>query len=304
MEFEIGNLRIKIFKSCNIKLFNTVLFIQAKKKALQYKIAIALVIIRNKPAGVSLDEYMGLLRMNFRESFLNNKKQIYLLKSYLLDARKEIFYLKNKEAIELASKNELTIESLLNKPISANQLQKLQNLSEQFESNLEFLTSIVKLKSLDREFSSKLDEINNDTVVECLKSLLNQIGHFVVLSGDKSPALTNKTAHQSNLKFNDVSSHFDSQFTSASYLSGRENLEKQQQKPAESSTLSFPIESILHSAQLFVNVFEIEWFVYSRNALVDHLGKFFDDLITFLLNFEASENVNCFEFSSLNQNQT
>jgi hypothetical protein len=250
-----------------------------------------MVIIRNKPPDMSLDEYMGLLRINFRESFLDNKSKIELLKSYLLDARKEILLLQNKDDIEAVNKNNpKTIESLFNRQITRDQKQKLDQLNEKFQSNLQFLASVVKLKSLDKETVSKLDEINNDTIIECLRCLLNQIGQFV-FSVKTNPDL-NKTANNSSLKFNDSSSYFDSQFTSASYLNSKINLTKLKPPGVNSdSTIFFPIESILHSAQLFINVFEIEWFFYSRNALADQLGKLIEDLIVFILNFKHSENV-------------
>jgi hypothetical protein len=262
-------------------------------------VAIALTIIRNKPAEINTDEYLGLLRLNFRDSFLANVDKIDVLKSRLLEANKQIFRLKHKEALDAASSTSIDMSSLGKCGIdkSALRMQRLEQLADQFESNVEFLTSVVKLKLLDKGgVASKLHEINNETVVECLGSLLTQISHFLLNS---SRSIIKPESKPSQLKKNENEtvggSTFDSQFTTNSYLSSQATklsaTVSNVPPRINPVVVSFPVESILHSAQLFVNVYEIEWFLYSRNALMDQIARFVDDIVRFILNFESVDNV-------------
>lgn len=140
-------------------------------------------IIRNRPKDLSLDEYLQLLRVNFSKTNEKYSEQILNLKHSLLDAKKEILYLKIKDQINNANSLDSAIGSAHNFQ-STNQNEnktsdkKYNELNSQFSSNIEFISNIIKLKTIDKNFRSN-QEIDQETVLECLIQLLKQFSTFL-----------------------------------------------------------------------------------------------------------------------------
>jgi hypothetical protein len=228
----------------------------AKLKSLQSKISLAIVIIRNKPNDVELDDYINILRTNFVKSYKRNSDIIGSLKMALLDAKIEIYTLKNNiepsslENVDFnlstsksyASMNDSSKdESVVNNLEFANQLIPIRN---KYEKNIEFICNIAKLKSLKKDF--RVNEISNDEILKCLDNILSELSYFL----------------------------FDETATK----------------------MKFPFESILHGVQQFLNIFEIEWLYYLRNNLLNLISKFIDDLVTNILKYSYEKKVNQFLF--------
>jgi hypothetical protein len=47
--------------------------------------------------------------------------------------------------------------------------------------------------------------------------------------------------------------------------------------------LTFPLDSLVHALQIFLNIFQIEWLYYLRSSLLDSLNDFIDEIIKFIL---------------------
>lgn len=235
---------------------------------MQYKIAISLAIIRNKPENISLDHYLKLLRINFSQIHGQFSNKIHDLKLKLLEAKREIFYLKNKELLD---KNDDQIDSWLKKKeieINSDPLR----LAEQYKLNLEFITNIAKLKAINKNF--KFDEtINHQMLKDCLSQLIGHIRVFLFEYGFKDDHNLNE---QSSLIVTDT---IESVNQSQSF-----------QKELNSfSKLAFPMESILHGIQVFVNLFDVEWFYSIRSLLIDQIVSFIDQIVKFFAKFNSNE---------------
>ena len=237
-------------------------------------------LIRNKPIELSLDEYMKLMRANFCQSYSKNTEQVETLKSLLLDAKKEIFYMKNKETLasHLSCSNTSSETRSKLSMASKHKPEVLDTLKIKIHSNIDFVANIVKLKSLDKNF--QLDESNIEAVLECMRDSLKQVGYFIFHAESSSTADSNI-----NKRGNESVDASNSQFTMSSTSQSIFNKSKTTTTSAITVSVSFPLDSILHSMQLFVNVYEIEWFFYIRNRLNDQVIRFVDDLVTFVLEY-------------------
>ena len=213
--------------------------------------------IRNKPENVPIESYVKLIQANFTASYKKNSDQIVELKQLLLEAKKQIFMLTikpdpfgledNKTKFENYLKN---LELSEQKALKCDEWQKTQC---QFGSNIEFMSNVVKLKSVQQSF--RLNESDKEVILECLVAVLNQVKCFILSSSNK------KASNDPNFL-----------------------------------PISFPFESILHSVQLFLNVFEIEWLYYLRHRLVDPIVDFIDELVAFILNNTIHKKVSFFNF--------
>jgi hypothetical protein len=232
-----------------------VFFYQAKYKAVQLKIALAIAIIRNKSNELTLDEYINLLASTFCKSFVENREQISRLKLLLFESKKEAFYRENSNILSemsLSSHNnelfrqQISSEAFLkeiNKQIQSPIIHDSLN-HDQFLQSINFICNICKLKTFSKNF--RLTENHNDTILECLTYLFKQIGYFLHC-----------------------------------YLKQDEN----------QKVLSFPIESIFHAIQLFINIFEIEWFYYMRDNLLGLINSLVKSLLEQFLLVENLEKV-------------
>lgn len=235
---------------------------------MQYKVALSVAIIRNKPDNLNLDQYLKLLRINFSQIHGQFSNQIHDLKSKLLEAKREIFYLKNKDSL---SQNEGQISFETKKSTQPFEL------TEQYKLNVEFITNIVKLKSVNKNF--KFDQnINHQMLKDCLSQLIEHIRIFLFEYNFKDQQHSNE---QSSLIVSDTI----------------ESVNQSQNKEAEgnSSSLTFPMESILHGIQVFVNLFEVEWFYSVRNMLIDQIVSFIDELVKFVAKFKSNQVINLFK---------
>lgn len=213
-------------------------------KSIRYKLALAITIIRNKPDDLSLDEFVSLLRANFTETTQYQNQLIQELKFSLLEAKREIFYLKNEISADAQveeSQQANDFKASLN--FNAN---KLATLKRHFCQNVDFISNVIKLKQLDKE-SLKLSDADRDTIFQCLDSLLDQIHTFLFECGSFYNELTENN-HES---------------------------------------LHFPVETILHSMQVFLNIFEIEWFYYLRNQLIDKLLSLIDNIVKSIIQYQS-----------------
>ncbi len=223
---------------------------KAKNKSLYYKTALAIHIVCNHPANLSVEQYLNLLTAHFTRDYESNKEKIDQLCMLLLEKKKEVFNLENS----LLKTNELTEQTVddifsINQSNQTMSLSKMndniidvtsrisyvENMNTQFSSNIEFISNVVKLKSLNK--SVKLNESSKETIFECLSILLKHLNMFILGNQDENS-----------------------------------------DNPANTHEISFPIESILNSAQTFVNVFEIEWLYYLRRNLYTPIIEFIKKL--------------------------
>ena len=204
---------------------------------------------------MSLDEFIKLLTSNFCKSYVENRDQIEHLKSVAFELKKELFQLENSTLLSDLSNMDLneTSSSDLLKELNKKIIDQDEDVSlvEKLIANVEFISNIVKLKSLGKDF--KLNEKNNAIILECLVELFKQIDYFLF---------------QDKLKREDLEDSVMSDSFSSS-----------------ASKVSFPIESILHAIQLFINIFEIEWFYYLRDNLVGLINTFLADLVKYLIEY-------------------
>lgn len=235
-----------------------------------------MVIIRNKPNNLTLDQYLKLLRINFSQIHGHFSNKIQDLKLKLMEAKREIFYLKNKDFLD--QKNDhANIES--KKTEIGNSYESLK-LTEQYKINLEFITNIAKLKAIK---NFKFDQnIDNQMLKDCMSQLIDHIRIFLF-----EYILKNE---------NEKSSAEESLFIVTDTI---ESINQSQNLHLEPNlyNLVFPFESILHGVQVFVNLFEVEWFYSVRNMLIDQIILFIDELVKFMVKFNSIEvSLNSIEF--------
>ncbi|CAF0755373.1 unnamed protein product [Brachionus calyciflorus] len=248
----------------------------SKLKCLQYKVALSIAIIRNRPKDLSLDQYLQLLRVNFTHVHEKFSDEIQQLRLRLLDAKKEIFYLKTKEIIkDLDGKlDEKTLGQLLDTTKKFNYSKnesKFQDLITQFNSNLEFITNLIKLKTIDKDFKEN-QSVDQETLLDCLNEFLSQIKKFLF-----------------NYEFKqDISSNIPSSFIVTDTIDTNEPIVSKEPND-ESFCITFPIESILHGVQVFLNLFEIEWFYYLRNKLIEQIVLLIDEIVRFIIKFDSKK---------------
>jgi len=229
---------------------------------LYYKTALAVHIICNRPANLSVEQYLNLLTAHFTRDYESNKEKIEQLNMLLLEKKKEICNLQNSIAKTNQSADEQAIDESLstnqsnqttilsrkneNKIDIASRITHIENMNSQFSSNIEFISNVIKLKSLNK--SVKLNESSKETIFECLSILLKHLNMFV----------------------------FD-------------NANESSQNSLNSQVISFPVESILNSVQTFVNVFEIEWLYYLRRNLYNSIIEFIKKLVNHIIQYPANQ---------------
>ncbi len=199
-----------------------------------------------------------MLQANFCAFYTSNSQQIVQLKSLLFTTRKQLFLEQNKETLcnaqDLSDKKESGLDNLFKKLklIEEKNLDLIssENIRAQFSSNLDFLTNLIKLKSVEKTF--RLNENSIDVIAQCLTIFLNQIRQLFFES-DFIIGL-NKQTETNNTTF---------------------------KKPK----FSIPIDTLLHSLQVFLNIYDIEWLYYIRSNLIEKIRLFIKDLIKFILNF-------------------
>ncbi len=197
--------------------------------------------------------------------YTSSAERIDLLKHQLFETRKKLFVAEHKEIIDnigasANDQNEPSLEMLFEK------FQKLQNdtnkrtdLKERFNSRLELMVNLIKLKSIEKNL--KLNENTKELIADCLSSFLKNISEAFF-------NLNIKQDHSDSL--DDNPSNHKACFKEFSVI---------------------PIDSILHSLQVFLNVYDIEWFYYLRSSLIESIETFTNDLISFILNYSNSEKV-------------
>lgn len=190
----------------------------------------------------------------------------------MFETRKQLFLLEHKEAINKIDKkaNEKTsngtnLETLFEK------FQTLQNdnnknidFKQRFNSRVELMANLIKLKSIGKNF--KLNENMKELIVECLSSFLEYISQSF-FNGDIKP-------------------DFDILNDDCNYSSSKKNSFKEFSE--------IPMDCMLHSLQVFLNVYDIEWLYYLRSCLVELIDIFVNDLINFITSFSNSEKVEFF----------
>lgn len=191
-----------------------------KSKAMSYKVALSIALIRHKPANLTLEEFVRLFQLQFRDKFQQNFTQINQLKSRILELKQEIFMLKNKDLISEAQPVDYERSEVSTKRNDINEL----DVRFKFRSHLEFMSSLIKLKRIGTSFTTKqlLNEISCETILETLLTFLHQINLFYC---------------ESNL----VVAHVD-------------------QESLKEGALAYPMpkDALEHAIAVFVNVFNIE----------------------------------------------
>lgn len=183
-----------------------------------------------------------------------------------MEAKREIFYLKNRDHLSQNS-GHTVIESRKNE--IENSYESLK-LTEQYKINLDFITNIAKLKAIK---NFKFDQnIDNQMLKDCMSQLIDHIRIFLF---------------EYSLK-DEKSSNEESSFIVTDTIESINQTQNLQLKQ-KSYKLKFPFESILHGIQVFVNLFDVEWFYTVRNMLIDQIVLFIDELVKFMVKFKSTE---------------
>ena len=244
---------------------------------------------------MSAVQFTKLIQFTFRESYNSNKEIISQLKDSLLKCKQENYVLKNKDLINKTENllnvqqdigNHLNLsqcktnENMASKFVNINQYTKMK---ENYEANIEFLTNLIKLKIIGKNF--QLDE-KVETIIETLKKFLEQIRYFFLLNKNKEIDVVE--ASHADLGINmslDLDSTFNDQHDNSKM---EEDIVKQ---------LTFPFDSIVHALQIFLNIFQIEWLYYLRSNLLESLNDFIDELVKFILECDELTQVRLFKFT-------
>lgn len=211
----------------------------ARLKCLQLKTALAVAIIRSRPSDMSLEEYILAMRTKFHVVYQSHQDEIDSLKRKLLEAKKEIFNLRvaqtQQKPAASSDANPLTPPPALPPP---ERNTRLARLLHSLDSNVAFVSNLVKLKSVETMLREGL--ASEDEIGEWLRTFLAQIERFFF----RLPTTNENEADE---------------------------------------VLSFPYDSLLHAAQMFVNAYQLEWLYHLRSQLVDQICKFVDSLVQFCL---------------------
>jgi hypothetical protein len=238
--------------------------------AKQYKLAIAIAIIRNKPANMSVREFISLLQLKYKSAFMENKQKIEQLESELLRTKQELYLLKNKILVDkfnsLVDNPNETINAYLRSQTYTNASMLDENLADdmdhfarlkhQYESHKEFIINLIKLKIIGKKFN--IDE-NTQVILGTLSEFFEQIKFFFFKSNTTLPSDQTST-------LTPISQEFDS-------------------TPINENVFNFSYSCLTHSLQIFVNVFQVEWLYYLRSSLISVLVQFIEDLVKFILEF-------------------
>lgn len=187
----------------------------------------------------------------------------------MFETRKQLFLLEHKEAINVIDKK--TNETSSNGANLDTLFEKFQTLQDEnsknidfkkrFNSRVELMANLIKLKSIGKNF--KLNENMKELIVECLSSFLEYISQ-AFLKGD-------------------IKQDFDVLNDDCNYSNSKKNSYKEFSE--------IPMDCMLHSLQVFLNVYDIEWLYYLRSSLVELIEIFVNDLINFITSFSNSEKV-------------
>ena len=220
------------------------------------KIALSIVIIRNKPKNMKICDYVHLLQATFCKYFKRNSEQIVELKALLLETRKQLFMAENRQLFKVQESDENkknSIEGLIDKfqklQTEQNKFLKLDYLNAELTSNADFMSNLIKLKSIEKNFT--LNKTTTELIIDCSSLFLSQIQFFF----------------------------FKSKLVSCGLM------------PTELDLSPIPIDGLLHSLQVFLNVFSIEWVYFARNILMRTIEQFIDSLTQFILKHSISEKV-------------
>ena len=275
---------------------NILNFFLAKTKSIHYKIALAVAILRNKPDNLSAKQFTQLIQLSFRESYNKNKEIIAQLKDSLLKCKQENYLLKNKSSFEdfdtpassliatTAENSHLNFSRLKNPEHNKTfvNINQYAQMKENYERNMEFLTNLVKLKIIGKNF--QLDE-KVETIIETLKQFLQQIKYFFFFNYEKVSE-ENELACQSQSQADSAISISYSSYLESTLDDTGNSFVQSQLKEKESNLkifYSFPFDSLVHALQIFLNIFQIEWLYYLRSNLLELLNDFIDDLVKFIL---------------------
>jgi hypothetical protein len=248
--------------------------------AKQYKLALAIAIIRNKPCDMNLKEFISLLQLKFKGAYMDNRQKIKQLEAELLQAKQELYVLKNKSLIDkfdeqIANPSD-TINSYLNIYSYGNKSNYDENIvdninsfvkmKQKYEKHKEFIINLIKLKIIGKKFD--LNE-NTQIILTTLAEFLEQIKYFFFNSS--------------------VTTCADQQLELAcgmDMMPGSQNYEFDRRNE---NALDYSYSCILHSMQIFVNVFQVEWLYYLRSNLITGLVQFIEDLVKFILEYNDSK---------------
>jgi len=262
----------------------------AKVKARAYKLALAIAIIRNKPASMSALEFTKLLQLNFTNSFIDNRTVIQNLEKNILTLTQELSVLKLQEkiineipfeALQITATLSETIEHslLFHKTSDTNQakLKTYQQVKEEarnYDANLKFLSDIIKLKTLSKDFQMNEDTL---TILKTLKDTIEQIRFFFQSYDEEDPK--SKAEIMSDKKSDASFVEDDSAFAESTTLFF---ITQEFEQPDEIYCL-FPLDTLLHGLQMVVNIFQIEWLYYFRNDMLVIFHEFIEFLIKFII---------------------
>ena len=219
------------------------------------KIALSIVIIRNKPENIKIRDYVHLLQTTFCKCFKRNSEQIVELKALLLETRKQLFIAENRQVFKAQESDEKknSIESLIDKfkklQTEQNKFLRLDYLNAELTSNANFMSNLIKLKSIEKNFT--LNKTTTELIIDCSSLFLNQIQFFFFKSKLVSCGTT----------------------------------------PNELDLSPIPIDGLLHSLQVFLNVYSIEWVYFARSSLIGIIEQLIDSLTQFILKHSISEKV-------------
>jgi len=109
-------------------------------KAVYYKIALSIGLLRMKPDDLKLEEFIQNLHLQFKADYQSNREQIVELKSTILKLKQEMFMHQNKELLQqLDTEKTIELENVKRK----DQLAINCDLKRKLNASLEFISSIV-----------------------------------------------------------------------------------------------------------------------------------------------------------------
>jgi hypothetical protein len=257
--------------------------IEGKSMAKQLKLALAIVIIRQKPVNMTLKEFISLLQLKYKAAYTENKMKIKRLENELLKVQQELFLLKNRESIEkfhittqeIGDYNNKTLDNYIQSSLTSTSTEaSLSDLcfksfhdvsknKQKYESHRNFLINLVKLKIIGKNFN--INE-NTQMILNTLKEFLGQIKYFLF----------------------ETSNIVDTMATSQSipyepYTQTSDNSIKHLYQ------CSYSYDCLIHSLQIFLNIFQVEWLYYLRSTLIDDILQFIDDIVRLILEYDNSK---------------
>jgi len=205
------------------------------------------------------------LAATFCKSFVENREQISRLKLLLFESRKEAFY---RENVNIFSELSLSSNSSSN-------------------NDIDRITSETFLKEINDKIQSPIahDPINHEQFLHNIDLISNVVK---LKAFSKNFRLTENNNEM-------IMECLTNLFRQINYF--LYNYLKQEES---SKFVTFPIESIFHAIQLFINIFDIEWFYYMRDRLLGYINSLLKSLLEQFSIVENSEKVfHCLEFLTM-----